>query len=128
MNDVINLPQDLKKLKNIKYKSTNYCTFARYTQTNSSYTQLVNVQNHLLIFVKKGYKILHTPYNDFKIDSYETLFLKSGNYTLSNIGLENGIYEAYLFFFDNNFLINLANKYKDIINLNQENFNKEIFT
>ncbi|MGH2304664.1 helix-turn-helix domain-containing protein [Campylobacter taeniopygiae] len=121
------LPQDLRKLKNINYKNFQFCTFARYIQKDSFHSNYINLQKHLLTFVKKGYKILHTPKKDYRINSYEVLFLKSGNYTLSNIGLKDGIYEAHLFFFDNAFLIELIYKYKNLLNFNPSCLNDEIF-
>ena len=54
---------------------------------------------------------MHTKGQDYTIATNEALFLKSGNYTLSNIALNNGIYEAFLFFFDNAFLISLMQKH-----------------
>ncbi|MPV97677.1 helix-turn-helix domain-containing protein [Campylobacter hepaticus] len=127
MNATFSLPQDLKQLKGISYKNFKSCTFAKYTQTNSSYSSFVNVKTHLLTFVRKGYKILHTASKNYKIDSYQTLFLKAGNHTLSNIGLSDGVYEAYLFFFDNAFLIELIYKYKDFFQSVQINKESEIF-
>ncbi|EOH7216738.1 AraC family transcriptional regulator, partial [Campylobacter coli] len=111
MEQILSLPQDLKQLKGVDYKNFKSCTFAKYTQVSASHSSFVNVGSHLLTFVRKGYKILHTASKDYKIDSYETLFLKAGNYTLSNVGLSSGVYEAYLFFFDNAFLIELIYKY-----------------
>ncbi len=127
MSEILSLPRDLKQLKGINYKNFQSCTFAKYTQTNTSHSSFVNVGSHLLTFVRKGYKILHTASKDYKIDSYEALFLKAGNYTLSNVGLSSGVYEAYLFFFDNAFLIELIYKYKDFFKLEQKTDNCEIF-
>lgn len=117
MSKVLSFPNDLNKIKNISCKIYLHYAFAKYIQYNSENSQFVNLNSHLLTFVRKGYKVLHTSKNDYKIDSYETLFLKSGSYTLSNIGLQGGVYEAYLFFFDNVFLINLIYKYQDLIKI-----------
>ncbi|EAJ3305318.1 AraC family transcriptional regulator, partial [Campylobacter jejuni] len=127
MNKILSLPEDLKQLKGVNYKKIKSCTFAKYTQTDTSHSTFVNVGSHLLTFVRKGYKILHTASKDYKINSYETLFLKAGSYTLSNVGLSKGVYEAYLFFFDNAFLIELIYKYKDFFKLDQKFQNYEIF-
>ncbi|EAC1596362.1 helix-turn-helix domain-containing protein [Campylobacter coli] len=127
MEQILSLPQDLKQLKGVDYKNFKSCTFAKYTQVSASHSSFVNVGSHLLTFVRKGYKILHTASKDYKIDSYETLFLKAGNYTLSNVGLSSGVYEAYLFFFDNAFLIELIYKYKDLFKLEQASEESEIF-
>ncbi|MCW1360056.1 AraC family transcriptional regulator [Campylobacter sp. CCS1377] len=127
MSEILSLPRDLKQLKGVNYRNFKSCTFAKYTQINTSHSSFVNVESHLLTFVRKGYKILHTASKDYRIDSYETLFLKAGNYTLSNVGLSSGVYEAYLFFFDNAFLIELIYKYKDFFKLEQKMQDYEIF-
>lgn len=94
MNKILSLPEDLKQLKGVNYKKFKSCTFAKYTQTDTSHSTFVNVGSHLLTFVRKGYKILHTASKNYKINS----FLKAGGYTLSNVGLSKGVYDAYLFF------------------------------
>lgn len=73
---------------------------------------MVRFENNAIILVKKGSKIMHSANEDFEIKSGEALFLRAGSYTLSNIALENGTYEALLFFFDNAFLLNLMQKYR----------------
>ncbi|MBK1963995.1 helix-turn-helix transcriptional regulator [Campylobacter novaezeelandiae] len=115
MKNII-LPNELKKIKNITYQDFQFCIFAKYIQKDNSYSNFVNLQNHLLVFVRKGYKILHTASKNYQINPYELLFLKSGTYTFSNIGFKDSFYEAYLFFFDNSFLIELIYKYKDLLN------------
>ncbi len=56
MNKILSLPEDLKQLKGVNYKKIKSCTFAKYTQTDTSHSTFVNVGSHLLTFVRKGYK------------------------------------------------------------------------
>lgn len=98
MNKILSLPEDLKQLKGVNYKKFKSCTFAKYTQTDTSHSTFVNAGSHLLTFVRKGYKNLHTASKDYKINSYEALFLKAGSYTLSNIGLSKGVMKLIYFF------------------------------
>lgn len=79
--------------------------------------QAVNFSTNALIFVKNGSKIMHTPKSDFTIKDGQMLFLEQGDYCLSNVNAKNGVYEAFLFFFDNAFLFALVQKYG--INLSQ---------
>ncbi len=61
MNKILSLPEDLKQLKGVNYKKIKSCTFAKYTQTDTSHSTFVNVGSHLLTFVRKGYKF-YTPH------------------------------------------------------------------
>ncbi|EIJ7333712.1 AraC family transcriptional regulator, partial [Campylobacter jejuni] len=56
MNKILSLPEDLRQLKGVNYKKIKSCTFAKYTQTDTSHSTFVNVGSHLLTFVRKGYK------------------------------------------------------------------------
>ncbi len=56
MNKILSLPEDLKQLKGVNYKKIKSCTFAKYTQTDTSHSTFVNVGSHLLTFVRKLYK------------------------------------------------------------------------
>lgn len=109
---LITLPKDLKRVSNLHFKSFNSCSFAKFRQNHSTFQNPVRFENNAIIFVKQGAKIMHCAKSRFEIAQNEALFLKSGTYTLSNIALENGAYEAWLFFFDNAFLLNLAQKYR----------------
>ncbi|MBU2657123.1 AraC family transcriptional regulator, partial [Campylobacter jejuni] len=43
MNKILSLPEDLKQLKGVNYKKIKSCTFAKYTQTDTSHSTFVNV-------------------------------------------------------------------------------------
>lgn len=119
MPSAITLPRDLARVPNVHFKSFNSCSFARFCQHHSSFKDSVVFKNNVLIFVRQGSKIMHSADVEFEIKSNEALFLKQGRYTLSNITLDSGVYEAYLLFFDNAFLLSLLQKYsKDLEALN----------
>lgn len=105
------MPNELKKLQNTSYKAFDFCAFARYKQKDSSLKQRVSFSTHTLVFVKNGSKIMHSANEDFILNEGQMLFVKQGDYCLSNVSAKNGIYEAYLFFFDNAFLFALIQKY-----------------
>lgn len=111
MASSITLPTDLPRVRNIHFRSFSSCSFAKFRQNHSSFETPVCFENNAIIFVKQGSKIMHHAKSRFVIAQNEALFLKSGTYTLSNITLENGAYEAWLFFFDNAFLLSLMQKY-----------------
>lgn len=50
MNKILSLPEDLKQLKGVNYKKIKSCTFAKYTQTDTSHSTFVNVGSHLFNF------------------------------------------------------------------------------
>jgi len=125
LDKAIFLPQDLKKIKDLEYKKFQACVFTKYTQKDCSYSSFVEFSTNVLIFVKKGYKILHSANKDYPINTNEALFLKAGSYVLSNIPYQEN-YEVYLFFFDNAFLIELIYKYQAFYHT-EESENKGIF-
>ncbi len=110
----ITLPKDLPRVRNIHFRSFSSCSFAKFRQNHSSFENPVCFEANAIVFVRQGSKIMHHAKSRFAIKQNEALFLKSGTYTLSNIALENGAYEAWLFFFDNAFLLNLMQKYHSL--------------
>ncbi|TQR60873.1 helix-turn-helix transcriptional regulator [Campylobacter troglodytis] len=110
----LHLPNDLARLKNTHYKRFNTASFAKFTQQKSSFSKLVHFANNAIVFVKSGSKIMHTQNQAYEVFENEALFLKAGPYTLSNIALNDGNYEAFLFFFDNAFLVSLMQKHHKI--------------
>ncbi|ASQ30685.1 transcriptional regulator, AraC family [Campylobacter avium LMG 24591] len=120
-------PDDLKNVKNIELFKGSHFVFANYIQNSSSFNQAVAVNMNCLVLVKKGFKIVHTKYKDYRLEEGEALFLKADNHIFSNIKVENEAYEAVLLFFDNEILLDFANKHKEKLYLNENFENFEIF-
>ncbi|PAF42274.1 AraC family transcriptional regulator [Helicobacter sp. 11S03491-1] len=113
--DILQIPQDFKKLHHVKIFDLGGLCFARYTQKKNLMQSLVQIQKNVLIFVFKGKKILHTAQGDFCIQENEAIFLSRGHYSLSDIQAFNDIYESFLFFFEDSLLIEFINKHPYIL-------------
>ena len=91
----------LKKIDEFSY--VKYVSYAPQTKNE------VEITSNVLIYVTKGYKILHTAFGDYRIDAGSVLFLKSGTYVMSEV-LDKS-YEAFLFFYADALLIDFIEKY-----------------
>ena len=105
---LITIPKHLQErelLKNIDGLS-----YAKYVQCDYQEKNELDIESNVLIFVTKGKKILHLPFGDVIIDVGDVLFLKSGHYVVSEVLDES--YEALLFFYSDELLINFMEKYE----------------
>ncbi len=89
-------------------------SYAKYVSHTPQTKNEVEITNNVLIYVTKGYKILHTAFEDYHIKAGSVLFLKSGTYVMSEV-LDKR-YEAFLFFYSDAMLIDFIDKYDVAIN------------
>ena len=85
-------------------------SYTKYINHNPLVKNAVQINSNALIYVTKGSKILHLPNCDRTIKAGDLLFIKSGNYVMSEVLDE--CYEALLFFYSDELLNDFINKYK----------------
>ncbi len=95
------LEPSLSKIENI--------SFCNYIQKEPQFKNEVYVRNNILIFVRRGTKILHLEDKTLKVDKDSILFLRSGNYLMTEV-LEE-FYEAILFLYKDELLLDFIKKY-----------------
>ncbi|CAA6808059.1 MAG: AraC family transcriptional regulator [uncultured Sulfurovum sp.] len=77
---------------------------------------------HVMILLKKGEKKLTTDKEDLLLHRGDILLLTQGNYFMSEVLSEDGIYQALLVYFNDEFVMNFIKKY-DIKLSNNESQN-----
>lgn len=103
-------------------KVTDELSYAKYIQCQFQEKNEIEIESNILIYVTKGKKIIHLNFGDYVISEGDFLFLKSGNYVMSEVLDES--YEALLFFYNDMLLIDFVNKYGvklDTLNKELEN-------
>ncbi len=95
--------------KNNILKRIDDFSYAKYVSHMPQSKNQVEILSNVLIYVTKGYKILHMSFGDYKIEAGSVLFLKSGTYVMSEVLDES--YEAFLFFYADTLLIDFIEKY-----------------
>ena len=95
--------------KNNILKRIDDFSYAKYVSHMPQSKNQVEILSNVLIYVTKGYKILHMSFGDYKIEAGSVLFLKSGTYVMSEVLDES--YEAFLFFYSDALFIDFIDKY-----------------
>ena len=104
----INIPIDLKN--DSVLKTIDNLSYARYVQCQFQTKNEVQIESSILIYVLKGTKIIHFDADEETISSGDILFLRSGNYVMSEVLDES--YEALLFFYTDDLLNDFVHKYE----------------
>lgn len=77
---------------------------------------------HVMILLKKGEKRLTTDDSKRTLKTGDILFLTQGNYFMSEVLSHDGIYEALLLYFDDEFIMNFLSKYSiELTNTKSQN-------
>lgn len=95
--------------KNNILKKIDDLFYAKYVSHTPQSKNQVEIMSNVLIYVTKGYKVLHMSFGDYHIEAGNVLFLKSGTYVMSEVLDES--YEAFLFFYSDALLIDFIDKY-----------------
>jgi len=101
------LPDFLEK--NYTVNKTENLSICQYIQYEEQHKNEVFIATNILIFVIKGSKTLHFKDEKIVVNSEEILFLKSGNYVMSE--MLDDYYEAILFMYDDALLLDFIKKY-----------------
>jgi len=97
-------------------------SYAKYVSHTPQTKNEVEILSNVMIYIIKGSKILHLASGDYCIEAGNILFLKSGLYIMSEV--LDSHYEAFLFFYSDEMLVNFINKYD--ISLDNTNSQTEI--
>ena len=95
--------------KNNILKRIDDFSYAKYVSHMPQSKNQVEILSNILIYVTKGYKVLHMSFGDYRIEAGNVLLLKSGTYVMSEVLDES--YEAFLFFYSDALLIDFIDKY-----------------
>ena len=90
-------------------KTVSNISFCNYVQKEPQYKNEVYIKSNILIFVRRGVKQLHLKDETLDIDENSILFLRSGNYIMTEV--LDQYYEAMLFLYEDNLLLDFINKY-----------------
>lgn len=101
------LPEFLEK--NYTLNKLENLSICQYIQYEEQHKNEVFISTNILIFVIKGSKILHFKDEKIVVHPQDILFLKSGNYVMSE--LLDDYYEAILFMYKDNLLLDFIKKY-----------------
>ena len=102
------VPEFLEKNSKLnKLENLSICRYIQYKE--EGYRKEVFISTNMLFFVMQGTKILHFKDEQLLVNSEDVLFLKSGNYVMSEI--LDGYYEAILFMYDDTILLDFIKKY-----------------
>ena len=90
-------------------KTVSNISFCNYVQKEPQYKNEVYIKSNILIFVRRGVKQLHLKDETLDIDENSILFLRSGNYIMTEV--LDQYYEAMLFLYEDNLLLDFIKKY-----------------
>lgn len=108
------VPEFLEKENKLsKLENLSICNYIQYSE--DGFRKEVFISTNMLFFVMRGSKVLHFKDKKVDVNSQDVLFLKSGDYVMSEV--LDGYYEAILFMYDDNILFDFIKKY----NLSFEN-------
>ncbi len=84
---------------------------------NREKTPKVNVEinQHMLIHVFHGSKIIHTQDKEYHINHQQSAFISKGQYIMSEVlSLEESCFDGIMVFFDDEFLLSIFSKYPSL--------------
>ena len=90
-------------------KTVSNISFCNYVQKEPQYKNEVYIKSNILIFVRRGVKQIHLKDETLDIDENSILFLRSGNYIMTEV--LDQYYEAMLFLYEDSLLLDFINKY-----------------
>jgi AraC-like DNA-binding protein len=70
---------------------------------------------HFIVFVLQGEKVIEAGGAKFPITADKALFLRKGSYLMSEIPIDQGVFQSVLFFLDEPFLEQFARRHADLL-------------
>lgn len=102
------VPEFLEKENKLnKLDNLSICKYIQYEE--DGFRKEVFISTNMLFFVMHGTKVLHFKDKKVDVNLQDVLFLKSGDYVMSEI--LDGYYEAILFMYDDTILLDFIKKY-----------------
>ncbi len=90
-------------------------TFIQFHRKNECFKRPVEVEQHLIMVVLKGKKVMISTEQDIMVEKNELLFLQKGTYLTSEIIQEEGEFSSLLFFIKEDFLNEFKEKYNQYL-------------
>ena len=118
----ITIPQHLKQNKILQTLDT--LSFAKYVTYKPMSKRSIQIDSNVLIYVTQGAKVLHLIDSDVVLKAGDVLFLKSGNYIMSEV--LDGYYEALMFFYSDALLTDFIQKYGVVFDTSNR-YKSEVF-
>ena len=101
---------------NPKVLKLNNLTMLHYFNRVKSEPTEVKINQHLLLHIFHGSKVIEENSKSLKVDAKESLFISRGHYIISEIlSFDNACFDGIMIFFDDTFLITFFSKYSDLI-------------
>ena len=102
------VPEFLEKENKLnKLDNLSICKYIQYEE--DGFRKEVFISTNMLFFVMHGTKVLHFKDKKVDVNLQDVLFLKSGDYVMSEI--LDGYYKAILFMYDDTILLDFIKKY-----------------
>lgn len=101
----------LEEQPNAVISSDSLLTLTYSTKTSQDKISIRNT-THLMILLTKGKKKLTTDTEELLLHAGDILLLTQGKYLMSEVLSDEGIYEAMMVYFDDDFIINFIKKYQ----------------
>ena len=102
-------------LENPKTLQLKNLTMLHYFNREESQPIEVKINQHLLLHIFHGTKVIDKEGEHFKVNAKESLFISRGQYIISEIlSFDNASFDGIMIFFDDAFLISFFSKYADV--------------
>ena len=109
---VVNVPDIF--LENPKTLQLKNLAMLHYFNREVSDPIEVKINQHLLLHIFHGSKVVEKDNKTYKVNAKESLFVSRGQYVISEIlSFENASFDGFMIFFDDVFLIDFFSKYRD---------------
>ena len=117
---LVNVPEAF--LENPKTLQLKNLTMLHYFNREVSQPIEVKINQHLLLHIFHGVKVVEKDGASYRVNAKESLFLSRGQYVISEIlSFENASFDGIMIFFDDAFLMTFFSKYADVFTASSSN-------
>lgn len=107
-------------LDNPKTLKLTNLTMLHYFNREESEPIEVKINQHLLLHIFHGSKIMQKSDKEYRVNAKESLFISRGQYLISEIlSFENASFDGIMIFFDDAFLVTFFSKYAQVFQAGQ---------
>ncbi len=102
-------------------------TFIQFHRKKECFKRPVELEQHLIMVILKGKKVMISTEQNITVDKHELLFLQKGAYLTSEKILDEGEFSSLLFFINDVFLSQFKNKYHSYLTNKKESAISKMF-
>lgn len=102
-------------------------TFIQFHRKTECYKRPVELEQHLVMVILKGKKVMISTEQDITVEKNELLFLQKGTYLTSEIIKEEGEFSSLLFFVQDDFLKGFKEKHQQYLSAAKEGYVPKMF-